>query len=90
MLTLRQLCLPVRIDRRLKSTDVIDVLSDQFILRGSLGHIRSDNGNTLRYLRAARVAITSEQPFFPTCYGSEFVASGSGMDCCCRHQDGLH
>jgi putative transposase len=32
-----------RIDRKLKSTDVIDVLSDLFILRGVPGHIRSDN-----------------------------------------------
>jgi transposase InsO family protein len=37
-------CLAIRIDRRLNSTDVIDVLSDLFILRGVPGHIRSDNG----------------------------------------------
>ena len=37
-------CLAIRIDRRLKSSDVIDVLSDLFILRGVPGHIRSDNG----------------------------------------------
>ncbi len=37
-------CLCIRIDRKLKSTDVIDVLSDLFILRGVPGHIRSDNG----------------------------------------------
>ncbi|MBM3492652.1 MAG: IS3 family transposase [Alphaproteobacteria bacterium] len=37
-------CLAIRIDRRLKSTDVIDILSDLFILRGVPGHIRSDNG----------------------------------------------
>ena len=36
-------CLAIRIDRRLKSIDVIDVLSDLFILRGVPGHIRSDN-----------------------------------------------
>jgi transposase InsO family protein len=36
--------LAIRIDRRLKSIDVIDVLSDLFILRGVPGHIRSDNG----------------------------------------------
>jgi putative transposase len=30
--------------RRLKAIDVIDVLSDLFILRGISGHIRSDNG----------------------------------------------
>lgn len=36
--------LEIRISRRLKSADVIDVLSDLFILRGVPGHIRSDNG----------------------------------------------
>ena len=37
-------CLRIRIARRLNSVDVIDVLSDLFILRGVPGHIRSDNG----------------------------------------------
>lgn len=37
-------CLVIRIARKLKSTDVIDVLTDLFILRGAPGHIRSDNG----------------------------------------------
>jgi transposase InsO family protein len=37
-------CLAIRVDRRLKSTDVIDVLSDLFILRGVPGHVRSDDG----------------------------------------------
>ena len=37
-------CLAIRIDRRLKAVDVIDVLSDLFILRGVPEHIRSDNG----------------------------------------------
>ena len=37
-------CLAIRVDRKLNSTDVIDVLSDLFILRGVPGHIRSDNG----------------------------------------------
>jgi putative transposase len=37
-------CLAIRVDRKLNSTDVIDVLSDQFILRGIPGHIRSDRG----------------------------------------------
>ena len=36
--------LAIRIDRKLNSTDVIDVLSDLFILRGVPEHIRSDNG----------------------------------------------
>ena len=37
-------CLAIRVSRQLKSIDVIDVLSDLFILRGVPGHIRSDNG----------------------------------------------
>src|ERR671910_285222 len=37
-------CLAIRVGRKLKATDVIDVLSDLFILRGVPGHIRSDNG----------------------------------------------
>ncbi|MGB2932487.1 MAG: IS3 family transposase [Methyloceanibacter sp.] len=37
-------CLAIRVSRKLKSIDVIDVLSDLFILRGVPGHIRSDNG----------------------------------------------
>jgi len=36
--------LAIRVERRLKSAEVIDVLSDLFILRGVPGHIRSDNG----------------------------------------------
>ena len=37
-------CLAIRIDRKLNSTDVIDVLSDLFILRGVPVYVRSDNG----------------------------------------------
>ena len=37
-------CLSIRIARKLRSTDVIDVLSELFILRGVPEHIRSDNG----------------------------------------------
>jgi putative transposase len=37
--------LAIRVARKLNSTDVIDVLSDLFILRGVPGHIRSDNGS---------------------------------------------
>ena len=36
-------CLAVQVNRKLNSTDVLDVLSDQFILRGVPSHIRSDN-----------------------------------------------
>jgi putative transposase len=37
-------CLAIRINRKLKAVDVIDVLSDLFILRGVPEHIRSDHG----------------------------------------------
>src|SRR6516164_5328330 len=37
-------CLAIRVDRKLKSADVIGVLSDQFMLRGVPEHVRSDNG----------------------------------------------
>lgn len=37
-------CLEIRVKRRLNSTDVIDALTDLFILRGVPKYIRSDNG----------------------------------------------
>ena len=37
-------CLAIRVARGLKAADVIDVLSDLFILRGVPEYIRSDNG----------------------------------------------
>ena len=37
-------CLAIRVNRKLNSTDVIDVLTDLFILRGVPSFIRSDNG----------------------------------------------
>lgn len=37
-------CLAIRVKRQLNSMDVIDVLTDQFIVRGVPAFIRSDNG----------------------------------------------
>ncbi len=37
-------CLAIRVGRRLGSTEVIDVLTDLFISRGTPAYIRSDNG----------------------------------------------
>jgi len=37
-------CLAIRVRRKLNSTDVIDALTDLFILRGVPAFIRSDNG----------------------------------------------
>ena len=36
-------CLYIRVGRKLESADVIDVLSDLFVLRGAPGYVRSDN-----------------------------------------------
>jgi len=36
-------CFAIRVARKLKAIDVIDILSDLFILRGLPGHLRSDN-----------------------------------------------
>lgn len=38
-------CLAIKVDRKLKSEDVVDVLADLFILKGVSDHIRSDNGS---------------------------------------------
>jgi len=38
-------CLAIRVSRKLKAVDVIDVLSDLCILRGIPGDVRSDNGS---------------------------------------------
>ena len=35
----------IRVDRKLNSTDVVDALTDLFILRGAPEYIRSDNGS---------------------------------------------
>ena len=37
-------CLAIRVKRKLNSTEVIDALTDMFILRGVPSYIRSDNG----------------------------------------------
>ena len=35
---------PIRVNRKLNSTDVVDALTDLFTLRGPPAYIRSDNG----------------------------------------------
>jgi hypothetical protein len=47
-------CLAIRVARKLKAIDVIDVLSDLFILRGIPAHIRSDNGP--EFVKAVRAS----------------------------------
>ena len=38
-------CLAIRVERRLNSSDVLEVLDDLFVRRGVPKHIRSDNGS---------------------------------------------
>lgn len=56
-------CLAIRINRKLKSMNVIDVLADLFTLPGIPGHIRSDNGpefgEIFYTLEEARIIIES-------------------------------
>ena len=51
-------CLAIRVGRKLRTADVIDVLSDLFLLRGVPGHIRSDNGSEF-VAKAVRAWITA-------------------------------
>ncbi len=51
-------CRTIGVNRKLKAVDVIDVLSDLFILRGVPGHIRSDNGSEF-VAKAVREWITA-------------------------------
>ena len=53
-------CLAIRVNRRLKAIDVIDVLPDLFILRGVPGHIRSDNGP--EFVAKAQSEHTTQSP----------------------------
>ena len=49
-------CLAIPVGRKLRTADVIDVLSDLFLLRGVPGHIRSDN-----VLRSEEGRLTEQQ-----------------------------
>jgi putative transposase len=51
-------CLAIRVARK-KAIDVIDILSDLFILRGVPAHIRSDNGPEF-VAKAVQEWITTE------------------------------
>jgi putative transposase len=58
-------CLAIRVDRNLNSVDVVDLLSDLFILRGIPGHVRSDNGPEFiaKAVRAWIAAVGAETAY---------------------------
>jgi putative transposase len=62
-------CLGIRVARKLKAIDVIDVLSDLFILRGIPAHIRSDSGPEF-VAKAAQDWIALSVPRPPTSSGA--------------------
>jgi hypothetical protein len=73
-------CLAIRIDRKLRSTDAIDVLSDLFILRGVPAHIRSDNGPEFiaKAVRDWIAAVGAKTAYIEP--GSPWDGGGSGND----------
>jgi Integrase core domain len=72
----------IRVRRKLKGIDVIDVLSELFILRGVPGHIRSDNGPEFvaeavqRWIAAvgAKTAYIAPGSPWENCYVESFNA----------------
>ena len=64
-------CLVLEVERRMTARDVIDVLSQLMLIRGTPGHIRSDNGPEFvaqairRYLEKAGVGTLYIEPGSP-------------------------
>ena len=61
-------CLAIRVKHKLNSTDVVDVLTDLFIMRGVPAFIRSDNGPEFvaKAVRARINAVGSKAPCIVT------------------------
>jgi hypothetical protein len=71
-------CLAIWIDRKLRSTDVIDVLSDLFILRGVPDHVRSDNGP--EFIAKALRLVNTHTRTENTELAAATICVGSGQD----------
>ncbi len=81
-------CLAIRVARKLKAPDVVDVLSDLFILRGVPAHVRSDNGpefiaqSVQKWIAAvAQRQPTSRQAHRGRTATSRASTRGCGMSC---------
>lgn len=67
-------CLSIKVDRKIRSQDVIDQLYELFLLRGVPEHIRSDNGPEFtakairRWLSRVGVKTLFIEPGSPWCY----------------------
>jgi transposase InsO family protein len=73
-------CIAIKVNRRLKGVDVIEVLSDLFILRGIPGHIRSEFD----------VPEFDPGDQIPGEWPGVHRQGVAGMDRRCRRQDRLH
>ena len=82
-------CLAIRVKHKLNSTDVMDVLTDLFILRGVPAYIRSDNGPEFvaeavrNWINAVGAKTAYIEPSSPWKNGDIVKAStpASGMSC---------
>jgi hypothetical protein len=61
-------CLVIRVARKFKPINVIDVLSDLFILRGIPAHIRSDNEPEFVATAVQEWLSRAEQPLLERLY----------------------
>jgi putative transposase len=77
-------CLAIRVSRKLNSVDVLDVLSDLFILRGVPGHVRSDDGPEFvaKAVRAWIAAVGAKAAYIEpgSPLGDRLIAVPAGTD----------
>lgn len=85
-------CLTIRVQRQLKSHDVLDVLSDLFLLRGLPDYIRSDNGSEFTaqalqdWLKGLHVKTAYIEPGSPWENGYNERFNGSLRDECLNRE----
>ena len=85
-------CLAIRIDYRLTSNDVLDVLSDLFLTRGLPDYIRSDNGSEFtalmlrKWLKGLNVKTAYIEPGSPWQNGFNERFNGSLRDECLNRE----
>ena len=91
-------CLAIRVARKLKALDVIDVLSDLFSLRGVPGPIRSDNVLRSEEGRLARQQVSVREHASAVCLSSTSIQAApadpeelsaianTGSSRCTRHR----
>jgi len=85
-------CLAIRVERQLKSDDVLDVLSDLFLIQGLPDYIRSDNGSEFtahmlrEWLKGLNVKTAYIEPGSPWENGFNERFNGSLRDECLNRE----